>query len=137
MQSKKIMIVDDDKDFLMELHSALVLEGFEVVAIDDSTTVLRSAQDINPDIILLDIKMKGLYGFQIAERLKGSAKTANIPILGMSGYFTRKEDAMLMDLCGMKMCFKKPINPDHLIKKIDMVLNEKTNQVKRAGEFFK
>ena len=39
MKSKKIIIVDDDKDFLMKLHSALALEGFEVVAINDSSTV--------------------------------------------------------------------------------------------------
>jgi CheY-like chemotaxis protein len=135
MQSKKIMIVDDDKDFLKELHSALALEGYNVIAIDDSKTALQSAQNINPDVILLDIKMKGLYGFQIAERLKGSPKTADIPILGMSGYFTRKEDARLMDLCGMKMCFKKPINPDYLIHKIDMVLNERINKKERVGEF--
>lgn len=132
MQSKKIMIVDDDKDFLKELHAALALEGYNVITIDDGNTALKAAQMINPDVILLDIKMKGLYGFQIAERLKGSPKTANIPILGMSGYFTRKEDIRLMALCGMKMCFKKPINPNCLIDTIDMVLKEKTNKRERV-----
>jgi DNA-binding response OmpR family regulator len=131
------MIVDDDKDFLEELHAVLSLEGYEVIAIDDSNTALKAAHIMNPDVILLDIKMKGLYGFQIAERLKGSPKTANIPILGMSGCFTRKEDVRLMDLCGMKMCFKKPINPNCLIDTIDMVLKEKTNKRERVGEFYK
>lgn len=133
MNSKKILIVDDDEDLLEELHAALTSEGYNVVVIEDSIEALKAALIINPDVILLDIKMKGLYGFQIAERLKRSPKTANIPILAMSGYFTRREDLRLMNMCGMKMCLKKPIDPECLIGMIDMVLKGKTNNMEGLG----
>jgi len=68
--------------------------------------------------------MKGMYGFQIAERLKRSPETASIPIFALTGYFTRKEDAQLMDLCGIEMCFEKPFNPANLISKIEAFIEQ-------------
>ena len=117
------MIVDDDKALLEELEGFLALSGYNVIAVTDGIEALQSVHKINPDVILLYIKMKEMYGFQIAEKLKRSPKTASIPIFAMTGYFTRKEDAQLMDLCGIEMCFEKPFNPLDLISKIEEILS--------------
>jgi len=124
MASDKILIVDDDRDFLEELQETLSLNGYDAIAVDDGISALEVAPMVKPDLILLDIKMKGMYGFQVAERLKGSPRTSYIPIIAMTGCFTRKEDTRLMTLCGMETCLMKPFNPSELILVIKKILRQ-------------
>lgn len=123
MTSKKIMIVDDDKKFLEELKEILILNGYYPIAIHDSTTVLDAAKKQRPDLILLDLKMDGMNGFQLADSLKRMQATAHIPIIGTSGIFrienNLEENFFLMDFCHM---FHKPFNPLELIDKIEKLL---------------
>jgi DNA-binding response OmpR family regulator len=122
MANKKIMIVDDDKEFLGELVETLLLSGYETVALDDASSVVESAARIKPAAILLDLKMPDKSGFQVAHELKQSAMTAHIPVLAMSAFF--KDDyAPLLDICGIKRCFKKPFNPLEVIAELEAVVN--------------
>lgn len=122
MAAKKVMIVDDDKDFLEEMQEALFANGYEAIAINDSTTVSNVAYREKPDIILLDLKMDKLNGFQIARRLKGLAATAHIPIIAMTGVFNSENNYSFMGTCGIKICLEKPLNPIDVIAKIEEVL---------------
>jgi len=70
MAANKIMIVDDDKEFLEKLQEILTLSGYNSIAINESTIALQAVHTIKPDVILLDIKMKGIYRFHLAERLE-------------------------------------------------------------------
>ncbi|MGA1841023.1 MAG: two-component system response regulator [bacterium] len=115
MDGKKLMIVDDDKDFLEELRETLFLEGYYSIVINDSTTVLELASTSKPDVILLDLNMDGMSGFRIAQSLKKCPLTSEIPIIAMTGVFTGKNHFSLMDLCGIKICLEKPFNPQDLI----------------------
>jgi DNA-binding response OmpR family regulator len=133
MASDKILIVDDDRDFLEELQETLSLNGYDAIAVDDGIAALEVAPMVKPDLILLDIKMKGIYGFQVAERLKGSPKTSYIPIIAMTGCFTRKEDTHLMALCGMEMCLMKPFNPSELLSGIKKVLRQNLKKNNRIN----
>ena len=64
------MIVDDDKEFLEKLQEILAVSGYITIGIIDSTIALQAVHTIKPDVILLDIKMKGIYRFQLAESLR-------------------------------------------------------------------
>jgi len=135
MRSKKIMIVDDDKQFLEELKEILMSSGYYTIAINDSTAVLDAAKTQRPDLILLDLKMDGMNGFQLADSLKRIQATAHIPIIGISGIFRMENDIednfFLMDFCHM---LHKPFNPLYLIDKIENVLLEDRDQYKRSEE---
>ena len=65
MSKCKVMIVDDDSEFLQELKEMLDLSGYEVNAIKDPLQVQEEASRIKPDVIVLDLKMDGMNGFEV------------------------------------------------------------------------
>ena len=119
MTARKVMVVDDDKDFLEELKEIIISNGYETIAINDSTTVLNIAYKEKPDVILLDLKMDKMNGFRIVQRLKGVPATAHIPVIAMTGIFTSEDNYLFMNTCGIKSCLEKPFNPDDLIALIE------------------
>jgi DNA-binding response OmpR family regulator len=122
MSKGKVMIVDDDSEFLEELKEILDLSGYEVTQIADPKEVLRQASAWEPDDILLDLKMEGLNGFEVADQLKHTEKTSQIPIIAMTGFYTEEEHMSLMNICGIQRCILKPFNPLDVISAIEMAL---------------
>lgn len=130
MANKKIMIVDDDKEFLEELNEILILNGFYTITVRDGTVALDAAKTQRPDLILLDLKLDGMNGFQVADSLKRIQATAHIPIIGISGIPFKiknnlEDNFFLMDFCIM---IHKPFNPLELIDKIEEILLENKDQ---------
>lgn len=124
MSKGKVMIVDDDSEFLQELKEILDLSGYEVTQIDDPTKVIKKADEITPDVVLLDLKMEGLNGFEVADGLRHSSKTMHVPIIAMTGFFTEDEHMALMNICGIERCILKPFNPLDVISAIEMALKD-------------
>jgi len=122
---KKIMIVDDDNEFLEELKQTLNLSGYDVAAFSDGTSALGIVSRVKPDVILLDLKLRGKSGFQVAYELKSFPETANIPIIAMTAYYTEEEHTELMNMCGIQTCLIKPFDLPDAIAKIEAFLKEK------------
>lgn len=121
---RKIMVVDDDKEFLEELREILALSGYELLAVDDATKVLGLARAEKPEVILLDLKMPQKSGFQVADELRHFSELSHIPIIAMSAYL--KDDyTALLNLCGIKRYLKKPFYPLDVIAQIEEVLAER------------
>jgi len=127
MRKKKIMIIDDDKEFLEEFRETLNLSGYDTWALSDGQSALGVVFIAEPDVILLDLKMKGKSGFQIASELKSFPETAHIPIIAMTAFYTEKEHAELMNRCGIQACLIKPFNPQEAVAKIKAALKKKGN----------
>ncbi len=119
MLTKKIMIVDDDRVFADEVRELLISSGYETSVVNDSRQAFDAARIFKPDTIVLDIKMDGLDGFRVLERLKSLPETENIPVIVMTGYFTQEEHSRLMSLCGMDAFLIKPFNALDLISRIE------------------
>jgi len=79
--NKKILIVEDDKNFLWILKQSFISEGFAVVTADDGEKGLESATSEKPDLILLDILMPKMDGIAVAKRLKEIGNKAQIMFL--------------------------------------------------------
>jgi DNA-binding response OmpR family regulator len=124
MFKAKIMIVDDDREFLEELKETLDLNGFEVIGVNDSTKVKEMVKNTKPDVIMLDLKMDDMSGFEVAEELKQFSNTMQIPIIAMTGFFKEDEHIPLLNICGIKKCIAKPFNPKDVIKTIEAVLKK-------------
>ena len=124
MADKKVLIVDDDVEFLRELKEMLAATGYSVTAVGDGLAAVRAAQVIKPDIILLDLRMQAMSGFEVADRLKGFSRTYKVPLIAMTGYYTLKEHAWLMSFCGIKRCIRKPFHPLDVITEIEDTLKE-------------
>lgn len=122
MDKKRVLIVDDDKEFLEELREMLAATGYDVTSVGDSIAAVKAARVSRPDVILLDLRMKAMSGFEVADRLKGFPETSLIPVIAMTGFYTLKEHAWLMNFCGIKRCIRKPFNPLDVIAEIENVL---------------
>jgi CheY-like chemotaxis protein len=131
MDKKKILIVDDDKEFLEELREMLAVTGYEVTSVGDSIAAVKAARVVKPDLILLDLRMKAMSGFEVADRLKGFPETSVIPVIAMTGFYTLKEHAWLMNFCGIKRCIRKPFNPLDVIAEIENVLKDNGGNSKK------
>ncbi|HOW43400.1 MAG TPA: response regulator [Candidatus Omnitrophota bacterium] len=125
---KRIMVVDDDKEFLEELKETLLLSGYEVKEVRDSTKATGLAAEIKPDLILLDLRMQGMTGFEVANKLRAIPETKKIPILVMSGYFTEEKDGSLLSFFNMQNYLQKPFNPLDVIYQIERLLKEAREQ---------
>jgi len=80
----QILVVDDDPMILRALEHILVREGYEVLTATNGLEGLRMAQEKTPDLIILDVMLPGLDGFEVCYRLHHGLKTGKIPILMLS-----------------------------------------------------
>lgn len=124
---RKIMIIDDNKDFLGELKDTLELSGYDVIEINDPLVALEQANKENPDVILLDLKMPEKSGFQLAYEFKHYSDLRHVPIIAMTGY-VNDENLLFMNIYGIKTCLNKPFSPLDAINRIEEAL---TNQDKK------
>ena len=116
------MLIDDDKDFLKEMSEILKLSGYEVFLFSDSTNATIEAISLKPDLILLDLKMDNKSGFKVADELRLTKATKDIPVIAITGVFTKEEHKLLMKVCNIRESLIKPIKPLDVINKIENIL---------------
>ena len=121
MKKKKVMIIDDNKEFTDELKEALALSGYDVTAVNDTIDVSNIAIKVKPDVILLDLKMPKKSGIQLAYELRQIGILINVPIIAISAFY--KEGIFsLMKVHGITTYLSKPVDLIHLINEIEKVL---------------
>lgn len=81
--SKKVLIVEDEPDVASLVADVLDLEGFEA-RISLGETALEDALDFQPDVVLLDLMMPVVDGFEVARRLRANSQTETVPIVVMT-----------------------------------------------------
>jgi len=108
----KILFVEDD-DFNREvITDSLKLSGYEVCALSDGFAFLQSLANFRPDLILLDLKLPGIDGFALMERLKES-EWAQIPVVILSAYSFSADQKRALKL-GARRFLVKPTPPREL-----------------------
>lgn len=124
LPKKRIFVVDDQEDVLSLLKDYLTGLSFEVMVCKESKNVLSPINLFKPDLILLDLRMPDLGGFEICEILNNDPQAQNIPIIMISG---------IGDLVDIKKARKlgvvgylvKPFSLDSLSKEISQALTNK------------
>jgi DNA-binding NarL/FixJ family response regulator len=81
-----VLIVDDHADFRASARALLELQGFEVVGdVVDGETALEAAAQLRPDVVLLDVQLPGIDGFEVAERLAAAANPPRVVLISSRG----------------------------------------------------
>jgi len=120
---KRILLVDDDKNMASSLERMLRTTGrYETVIATDGFTAGVEFLKFRPDLVLLDIRMPGMDGYEVAGRIKGSPDGKDIKIIAMSAFFEEEGKERISSL-GAVACFDKPFNNDELLRKIEQVLS--------------
>ena len=116
-ESARILVVDDDPVILRLIEVNLDLEGFEVVTSDRGEDAMEKAREMTPDLILLDLMMPEVSGWEIAERLQKDEKTKDIPLVFLSAR-TQDEDRRRGEELGVAGYVTKPFDPAELVSTI-------------------
>jgi excisionase family DNA binding protein len=122
----RILIVDDDKQlsgYLRELFTTLPY-NIDVEVADDGFAAGSMVLQFKPNIILLDLMMPGMDGFQVCKRLKSGQITRDVRIIAMTG-FPSKENIDRILLAGAETCLSKPVSKDTILNAIGMEFLER------------
>ncbi|HWQ84571.1 MAG TPA: response regulator [Anaerolineales bacterium] len=117
----KILIADDERDIRDLVAFALRFAGYEVVATSNGEDALRAAQTELPDLILLDVRMPRMTGYETCRLLKEQAFTRTIPVVFLSAKGQEAEVNAGM-LLGAVEYIVKPFSPDDLLKRVRAIL---------------
>lgn len=131
---KKILIVDDEKDFIDTIAERLALKGFEIIEAFNGKEGLDKAHTEKPDIILLDVMMPEMNGYDVCRKLKIDEKYRNIPIIMLTAKF-QPNDVEFGKEMGADAYLTKPLELRMLSRKIDALLRlrKKNRGASRTG----
>lgn len=119
---KKILIVEDDR-FLRELiKRKLIGEGFEVSEAVDGEEGIKKIKEEKPDLVLLDLILPGIDGFEVLNRAKEDEGVKNIPIVILSNLGQREEIERGLKLGAIDYMVKAHFTPGEIIEKIKAIL---------------
>jgi CheY-like chemotaxis protein len=122
VSEKSVLIVEDEPDNRDILCSVVQdIGGYQASAVADGEQALSAVVSNKPDLILLDLILPGLDGFEVARRLKGDPSTQSIPILAISA-LARSGDRDQALTVGCDDYIDKPFSLDELVAKIDRLL---------------
>ncbi len=113
----KILVVDDKPENLHLLSDALTYEGYEVKGVINGEMALMVANSVIPDLILLDVIMPGLNGYQVCEKLKANAVTQKIPIIFLSASNDPIDRVKALSVGGVDY-IDKPFQVDEVLLRI-------------------
>jgi len=119
--AEKILIIDDDIDTLKLVGMMLQKQGYQIIASTNGEQGLTQAEAENPDIILLDIMMPEMDGFDVTKRLRANSLTANTPILMFTAK-TQLDDKVTGFEAGADDYLTKPTHPTELIAHVKALL---------------
>ena len=120
---KKILIVDDEKDLVEMLEVRIGALGYEVFKAYDGQEGLEKARETKPDLIILDIMMPKMNGYEVCRFLKFDEEFKNIPILMLTAR-GQDQDKKVGDDVGADAYMTKPFDGNELVTKIKEMLGD-------------
>ncbi len=119
--TKTVLIVDDEKDIRDLLAYNLSKEGFAVLTASDGNEALKLIGEHPIAIVVLDIMMPGLDGYEVCKRIRSNKDTANLPVLFLTAKSTEVDQIIGLEL-GADDFIQKPVSPRVLVARVKSVL---------------
>lgn len=121
MTQSKILIVDDDAHGIATLEAILHNQGYEIFHTNNGMNALKLAEEIMPDLILLDVMMPGMSGFEVCKRLRATPQLAEVPIIILTALDDRASRLQGIE-CGADDFLTKPIDRQELRLRVKTIL---------------
>ena len=119
------MIVDDEEDIRVSVSQIFEVSGYEVIIAEDGNDCLNRLEGTTPDLVILDIMMPGLSGWDVAAKIKENSKWNKIPIV----FLTAKGDEMSIGMGGLA-------SEDYIVKPFDIIkLKERVEEILQKSIF--
>ena len=120
---KKILLIEDDK-FLRELmNKKLLIMGYDVVTAGDGESGLVMIKESKPDVVLLDLILPGINGFEVLEQAKKDPETASVPVIILSNLGQSEDIEKGLKLGAKDFLVKAHFTPQEIINKLKAILD--------------
>jgi DNA-binding response OmpR family regulator len=119
--AKRILLIEDDPSVLRAISYMLEKEGYDVLTAMNGLVGLRKAKEENPDLLVLDVMLPGIDGFEVCHRLRAESQTAQLPILMLSAKGQAADKATGLQV-GADEYLTKPVERSVLLSKIEALL---------------
>jgi DNA-binding response OmpR family regulator len=123
-----ILVVDDEIEVARLVERIMAAEGHDVLVAHDGTGALEKAAEVAPDLIILDINLPGIDGFEVCRRLKSDDRTRAIPVVMMTAAQTSVEDADRGTSLGADEYVVKPFVREVLVHNVRRLLEPAQDQ---------
>jgi PAS domain S-box-containing protein len=110
---KRVLVVDDNVDAAESIGMILRLAGYDVRCVYDGPSVLQTAKVYRPDVVVLDIGLPGMSGYDVARELREQPEFRRTPLVAVTGY-GQEEDRRLSQEAGFDYHLTKPVDPEAL-----------------------
>ncbi|MDO8667507.1 MAG: response regulator [bacterium] len=120
----KILLAEDDSFLLGMYATKFELDGFKVIMAEDGEKAARAALKELPDVVLLDIVLPKLNGFEVLKQLKQNPATAKIPVILLTNLSQRDEIEQGMKMGAEDYLIKAHFMPSEVVNKIKNILNK-------------
>jgi DNA-binding response OmpR family regulator len=122
VNNKKIMVVEDEQALLTLQSKFLSIEGYKVEGVMDGQTALDVVETMKPDLVLLDIMLPEVDGFQVCRQLKSNEATRHIPVIMLTAKKS-KEDLIMGEQAGADMYITKPYKSSMVVETFQRLLS--------------
>src|SRR5208283_3285293 len=120
-QRKKVLIVDDERLTRAVLQRNVILAGYDVMLASNGVEALQKIQEAAPDLIVVDLVMPDMNGFEMCRRIRNNKQTTKIPVVVVSA-LQSQTDIEEAKASGADAYLTKPIKPEEFIKHIKKYL---------------
>ena len=120
-QRKKILIVDDEQLTRAVLQHNVILAGYDVIVASNGREAMQKIQEVTPDLIVVDLVMPDMNGFEMLRRIRSNKETMQTPVIVVSA-LQGQTDIEEAKTSGADIYLTKPINPEEFIKQVKKYL---------------
>jgi two-component system, cell cycle response regulator DivK len=121
--TRKILLVEDNEDNRIIYRLTLAHFGYEVIEAGDGDSGVRMAREMGPDLILMDVSIPGIDGWEATRILKADQRTAHVPIVALTAH-ALASDRERAEEVGCDGYLAKPVEPRRVVEEIERVLGE-------------
>ena len=120
----RVLFVEDDPTVAQMYRLKLELDGYQVIMAKDGEEGLRLANEVDPDIVFLDIRLPKVDGFSVLEGLRAADRTRNVPVVILSNYGEQDLVDRGLRLGALEYLIKSQTTPAHLSRGVETWLKE-------------
>jgi DNA-binding response OmpR family regulator len=122
---KNILIIEDDKFLRSLITEKVSSQGFNVSVAIDGKEGIREAQKSKPDLILLDLILPDVDGFEVLSKIKGEAGTSAVPVIVLSNLDSKEDIDKALKLGASDFLIKAQLTPEEIVEKVKNIFSAK------------
>lgn len=129
----KILVVDDDSKIQMVIRIMLQKKGYDVRCASSGIEAFQEIPEYRPDLILLDVMMPGMDGYEVCRKLKSSESTKNLPVIMLTALGMGEDFEKAIEN-GADWYIVKPFNSRQLLSRVSMLLDGEKAAEEKTGK---